>query len=208
VAYFGLSTVSRRRFLRAVAVAAAPVAFLARVQRLLGRSGDSVELEPTPAAGEQLELTPEETAGPFFRPDSPLKSDFRETGLMGIPIRVSGFVLDRLGKPISGALLDFWHADAEGQYDLETFRCRGHQFADAHGRYALETIVPGLYPGRTRHYHVRLQAAHGPILSTQLYFPEEARNASDSLFRPDLLLKTREANSLHLAAFNFVLGVA
>ena len=36
------------------------------------------------------------------------------------------FVLDRLGKPISGALLDFWHADAEGQYDLETFRCRGH----------------------------------------------------------------------------------
>ena len=205
VANLDLAAVSRRRFLHAVAVAAAPIAFLARVQTLLGRSGDSVELEPTPAVGEQLELTPEETPGPFFRPDSPLKSDFREKGM---PIRVSGFVLDRLGKPISGALLDFWHADAEGQYDLETFRCRGHQFTDAGGGYALETIVPGLYPGRTRHYHVRLQAAHGPSLSTQLYFPEEARNASDSLFRPDLLLKIREANSLRLGTFNFVLEVA
>jgi protocatechuate 3,4-dioxygenase beta subunit len=167
-----------------------------------------VELEPTPAVGEQLELTPEETAGPFFRPNSPLKADFRESGLTGDPSRVSGFVLDRRGKPVGGALLDFWHADADGQYDLKAFRCRGHQFSDANGRYALETILPGLYPGRTRHYHVRLQAAHGPSLCTQLYFPGEARNASDSLFRPDLLLKIQETNSVHLATFNFVLEAA
>jgi protocatechuate 3,4-dioxygenase beta subunit len=114
-------------------------------------------------------------------------------------------VLDRKGRPISGALLDFWHADADGEYDLKGFRCRGHQFADAGGRYVLETIVPGLYPGRTRHYHVHLQAANGPILTTQLYFPGEAQNASDSLFRPDLLLKIRETGSVRLASFNFVL---
>jgi protocatechuate 3,4-dioxygenase beta subunit len=205
VADSGRLNFSRRRFLRAVAVAAAPVALFARVQALLGRNGAMVELEPTPAAGDQLELTPEETAGPFFRPNSPLKSDFRGPGVKGVPIRLSGFVLDRKGRPISGALLDFWHADANGEYDFEGFRCRGHQFSDATGRYALETIVPGLYPGRTRHYHVRLQAANGPILSTQLYFPEEARNASDSLFRPDLLLKIRETGSVRLAGFNFVL---
>lgn len=201
----GRPTFSRRRFLRAIAVATAPVALFARVQALLGRDNGMVELEPTPAAGDQLELTPEETAGPFFRPHSPLKSDFRELGVKGVPIRLSGFVLDRKGRPISGALLDFWHADADGEYDFEGFRCRGHQFSDASGRYALETIVPGLYPGRTRHYHVRLQAANGPILSTQLYFPGEARNASDSLFRPDLLLKIRETGSVRLASFNFVL---
>ena len=201
----GRSTFSRRRFLRAVAVAAAPVALFARVQALLGRDNGRVELEPTPAAGDQLELTPEETTGPFFRPQSPLKNDFREPGVKGIPVRLSGVVLNRKGQPIAGALLDFWHADANGEYDFEGFRCRGHQFADANGRYVLETIVPGLYPGRTRHYHVRLQAANGPILSTQLYFPGEARNASDSLFRPDLLLKIRETGSVHLAGFNFVL---
>jgi protocatechuate 3,4-dioxygenase beta subunit len=205
VADSGRSTFSRRRFLRAVAVAAAPVALFARVQALLGRDNGRVELEPTPAAGDQLELTPEETTGPFFRPQSPLKNDFREPGVKGIPVRLSGVVLNRKGQPIAGALLDFWHADANGEYDFEGFRCRGHQFADANGRYVLETIVPGLYPGRTRHYHVRLQAANGPILSTQLYFPGEARNASDSLFRPDLLLKIRETGSVHLAGFNFVL---
>jgi protocatechuate 3,4-dioxygenase beta subunit len=201
----GSSAFSRRRFLYGVAVAAAPVAFVARVQTLLGRGSDTVELEPTPAVGEQLELTPQETAGPFFQPNSPLKSNFRESGLTGVPIKVSGYVLNRRGKPIGGALLDFWHADGEGEYDLKAFRCRGHQFSDAEGRYAFETIVPGLYPGRTRHYHVRLQAAHRPSLCTQLYFPGESRNESDSLFRPELLLKIRETNSVRLATFNFVL---
>ncbi len=203
--YFGSSAFSRRRFLHAVAVAAAPIAFLSRVQALLGRDGDSIELEPTPAVGEQLELTPEETAGPFFKPKSPLKADFREAGLAGVPTQVTGFVLDRHGRPISGALLDFWHSDADGRYDLQGFRCRGHQFTDADGRYSLQTIVPGLYPGRTRHYHVRLQAAHGPNLTTQLYFPGEASNPSDPLFRPELLLKIRKANAVQVGTFNFIL---
>jgi protocatechuate 3,4-dioxygenase beta subunit len=205
VAHLGSSAFSRRRFLHAVAVAASPIAFLSRVRTLFGQDGNLVQLEPTPAVGEQLKPTLEETAGPFFKPESPLKADFRESGLAGIPTRVTGFVLDRRGKPIGGALLDFWHADAEGQYDSEGFRCRGHQFTDADGRYSLETIVPGLYPGRTRHYHVRLQPAHGPNLTTQLYFPGEASNASDPLFRPELLLKIRKANALQLGTFNFVL---
>ena len=201
------SACSRRRFLQAVAVAAAPVTLIARVQSMLARGRETVNLEPTPAAGEKLGLTPEETAGPFFRPSSPLKTNFRESGITGSPVRLSGVILDRKARPIPGALLDFWHADAEGAYDLKGFRCRGHQFSDTTGRYTLETVVPGLYPGRTRHYHVRLQSAHGPVLTTQLYFPGEAQNASDSLFRPDLLLKIRAIGSNRDATFNFVLEV-
>jgi hypothetical protein len=56
-----------------------------------------------------------------------------------------------------------------------------------------------------RHYHVRLQSAHGPILSTQLYFPGEARNADDFLFRRDLLLKIQGTTQGWAATFNFVL---
>jgi protocatechuate 3,4-dioxygenase beta subunit len=200
-----LSAFSRRRFLYSVAVATAPIAFLARARIVLGEEKGAVELDPTPANGEKLELTPEETAGPFFKPNSPAKSNFREPGVTGTAVKLNGIVLDRSGKPVQGALLDFWHSDGEGQYDFNGFRCRGHQFSDAGGRYALESIVPGPYPGRTRHYHVRLQAAHGPVLSTQLYFPGEARNSSDSLFRRDLLLKIRESGPGRVATFNFVL---
>jgi protocatechuate 3,4-dioxygenase beta subunit len=199
------SAFSRRRFLRAVVVAVAPVTFLARVRAATGKEIEPVALEPTPPAGEQLVLTPEETAGPFFRPNSPLRNNFREPGVSGQPMIVTGFVLDRNGKPIPGVLLDFWHADGNGAYDLQGFRCRGHQFSDSDGRYMLQTVMPGLYPGRTRHYHVRLQAAHGPVLTTQLYFPGEARNESDSLFRRDLLVKLRENKAGELATFNFVL---
>jgi protocatechuate 3,4-dioxygenase beta subunit len=203
------SAFSRREFLRAVAVASAPVAFLTQVRSSLGQSAGPVLLEPTPAVGENdLETTPQETIGPAFEPNSPIKSDFRESGVTGEPVTLTGFVLDRKGKPIKGALLDFWHADTAGQYDFNGFRCRGHQFSEANGRYELQTILPGIYPGRTRHYHVRLQAAPGPILTTQLYFPGEPRNNSDLLFRRDLLLNVRDANPGRLANFNFVLDLA
>jgi protocatechuate 3,4-dioxygenase beta subunit len=198
--------VSRRRFLYAVAVVAAPVAFLERVQSGFGQQNSAVHLEPTPSVGDDdLEVTPKETIGPAFKPNSPLKNDFREPGVTGVPVDLSGFVLDRKGKPIRGAILDFWHADADGHYDFTGFRCRGHQLTETNGRYALQTIMPGLYPGRTRHYHVRLQAAPGPILTTQLYFPGERRNATDFLFRRDLLLRIRDTKDGRSANFNFVL---
>jgi protocatechuate 3,4-dioxygenase beta subunit len=203
-----LYRLSRRRFLYALTAATAPIAFL---RSAFGREEETgtVDLEPTPAVGDDdLELTPEETTGPYFRPNSPAKSNFREPGITGEPVNLSGRVLDRNGKPIAGVLLDFWHSDASGQYDFNGFRCRGHQFTDSGGRYSLQTIMPGLYPARTRHYHVRLQSAHGPILSTQLYFPGEARNSTDFLFRHDLLLKIRSTTEGWAATFNFVLGTS
>ena len=124
----------------------------------------------------------------------------------GEPVNLTGMVLDRSGEPLPGVLLDFWHADGDGEYDFHGFRCRGHQFSASDGRYTLETVLPGLYPGRTRHYHVRLQAARGPVLTTQLYFPGEERNESDSLFRPELLVKIRKTGAGRTGTFNFVLA--
>jgi protocatechuate 3,4-dioxygenase beta subunit len=197
---------SRRVFLRSLATAAAPAAFFLRAEAICGDTHQGrPQLQPTPAVGEPLKLTPEETAGPFFKPQSPAKTNFRESGVGGTPVRLSGFVFDLNGNPIPGVLLDFWHANDQGEYDFQGYHCRGHQFSDAGGGYALETIVPGLYPGRTRHFHVRLQAPHGSVLSTQLYFPGESRNQGDSLFRADLLLKLQKDTTRALATFNFVI---
>jgi protocatechuate 3,4-dioxygenase beta subunit len=167
-------------------------------------SGAETEaLAPTPACDDGDEPTPEQTEGPFFTPDSPERKSLLEPGLEGTPLVLTGAVLAADCTPISGALLDFWHADAGGEYDNEGYRLRGHQFASTQGRYRLETIQPGLYTGRTRHIHVKAQAPDGPILTTQLYFPGEAGNASDGIFDPALLMSMTEPGT---ARFDFVLA--
>ena len=83
---------------------------------------------------------------------------------------------------------------------------RGHQYTAADGSYRLATVVPGLYPGRTRHIHVKAQLPSGPVLTTQLYFPGEARNSGDGIFNPALLLAGyRDADGGRVGTFNFVL---
>ena len=123
----------------------------------------------------------------------------------GVPLLLTGEVVDTRCRPIGGALLDFWQADARGEYDNDGFRLRGHQFADARGRFRLRTIVPGLYPGRTRHIHVKVQRPHGRVLTTQLYFPGEPRNRSDGIFDAALLMDIRRAGAARRARFQFVL---
>jgi protocatechuate 3,4-dioxygenase beta subunit len=163
-------------------------------------------LAPTPACGSDDAPTPPQTEGPFFTPNSPERTSLLEPDMTGSVMTLTGTVLGTDCQPVAGALLDFWHADDQGQYDNTGFRLRGHQFADEQGRFSLETIVPGLYPGRTRHFHVKVQAPNGPVLTTQLYFPDEPGNQTDRLFDADLLMDMPGGASGSAATFDFVLG--
>lgn len=127
--------------------------------------------------------------------------------MAGTPLVLTGRVLSMGCQPVAGALLDFWQADAVGNYDNTGFRLRGHQFADTDGRYRLLTIVPGLYPGRTRHIHVKVQAPHRPVFTTQVYFPGEPHNREDFLFRDDLLAMLEAADGSTSGRFDFVLDL-
>lgn len=163
---------------------------------------------PTPECPDDDDVTPRQTAGPFYTPDSPKRSSLLEPGMKGTPVALTGYVLTTDCKPVANALVDFWHADDDGEYDNVGYRLRGHQFSDEHGRYRLETIVPGKYPGRTRHYHVRVQAPDQRVLTTQLYFPDEPGNARDGIFVPELVMDVKDEGSAKAATFNFVLEVA
>ena len=163
-------------------------------------------LAPTPACHDGDEATLLQTEGPYFKPSSPERTELFEEGMAGQPIELVGFVLSRACKPLAGALLDFWQADDRGRYDNSGFRLRGHQFADAEGRYRLRSVVPGIYVGRTRHIHVKVQPAGGHVLTTQLYFPGEPQNRSDSLFRRQLLIRTAKNAGWLAGRFDFVLG--
>jgi protocatechuate 3,4-dioxygenase beta subunit len=164
-------------------------------------------LPPTPSCVDKGTPTLSQTAGPFFKPRSPERASLLEPSMGGARIVVTGSVLSTSCRPIPGALLDFWQADDQGRYDNSGFRLRGHQFTDAQGRYRLETVVPGLYTGRTRHIHVRAQAPNHPVLTTQLYFPDEPGNRSDSIFRPELVMAVRDEAGAKAGMFNFVLAV-
>jgi len=135
------------------------------------------------------ELTALQTEGPFFKPKSPERRSFIESGFHGEKLILSGVVFSRACTPVANALLDFWHSDDMGEYDNQGFSYRGHQFSDAEGRFRLETIVPARYPGRTRHIHVKVQAQGRRVLTTQVYFPGDPGNRRDPLFRDALALR-------------------
>jgi protocatechuate 3,4-dioxygenase beta subunit len=166
-------------------------------------------LPATPACGDDDdEPTIAQTEGPYYTPNTPERASLIEPGVTGTRLIVAGYVLTTDCKPVARALLDFWHADDGGAYDNAGYRLRGHQFADDQGRYQLETIVPGLYTGRTRHIHVKVQAPNQPVLTTQLYFPDEPGNARDGIYNAALLLEDlQDAADGKISAFNFVLDL-
>lgn len=190
----------RRDFLLGAGLAApAVVAMTVRA-----RDGGEA-LAATPSCGDSP-VTQEQTEGPYFKRRSPARSSLIEPGMAGTRLVLAGSVLTRSCRPVAGALLDFWQADGSGAYDNAGFRMRGHQFADAEGRYRLETIIPGEYPGRTPHIHVKVQAPGGRVLTTQLYFPHMARNARDRIYRPELEMALADDGAGKSGRFTFVLA--
>ena len=165
------------------------------------------ELEPTPACGDKDDVTPAQTPGPFFRPRSPERKSLLEPGIQGTRIIIEGRVRSTKCAPLARALVDFWQADASGVYDNAGYKLRGHQFTESDGRYRLETIVPGLYPGRTRHFHVRVQALNRPVLTTQLYFPDEPENKRDGIFNSKLVMRLAGSGGAKAGTFDFILNV-
>lgn len=170
--------------------AAAVSAFVAACTRRTPSedAAPTTTLDPTPACDDGDEITPEQTEGPYFTPNSPEKNDLFADVESGTKLVLTGTVLATNCEPVRRALVDFWQCDAEGNYDNEGFRLRGHQFTDAQGRYELTTVEPGIYPGRTKHIHVKVQAPNGPVLTTQLYFPGVAENEGDGIYRDECLI--------------------
>jgi protocatechuate 3,4-dioxygenase beta subunit len=148
--------------------------------------------------------TPGQIGGIHFRP-SPLRRNVVFPKLGGTRLTLAGLVLTTACIPVRHARLDFWQADAQGHYDDTGFRLRSHQFTGTDGRYSLETIVPGPYPGRTPHIHVKVNAPGRPTLTTELYFPGASYNNRDPYFDRRLLVRLSEVKKHFVAHFDFVL---
>ena len=141
--------------------------------------------------------TPADMEGPFYKAGAPARASIAEAGSKAEKLLLSGVVRSADCKPLAGVKLDFWQADAQGDYDNQGYRYRGVVSTDAEGRYRLETNLPPPYMGRPRHIHVKLQPPGGKVLTTQLYFPGESRGADRAL-----VVKLEKPGT---AAYDFVL---
>jgi protocatechuate 3,4-dioxygenase beta subunit len=169
---------SRRAVMRAGLVGAAAMALgaagLTTATSATAKTTADGKLAITPTCTDGHE-TPPVIEGPYFKSNSPERTKLVTSGVTGVLLSLSGVVYDVHCAPIQGAKLDFWQCDRGGVYDNVTYTLRGHQFTTAGGRYSLETVVPGSYPGRTVHIHVKVQAPHGTVLTSQLFFPDNTK---------------------------------
>jgi protocatechuate 3,4-dioxygenase beta subunit len=131
-------------------------------------------------------LTPEQTEGPYYIGSEKLRRDITE-GRPGVPLVLRLRVVDASTcRPIKGAAVDIWHADALGVYSgfgsgsgNRTFM-RGVQKTDASGLARFRSVWPGWYQGRTVHIHVKVHVAGNVVHTGQLYFPDAI---TDKVFR-------------------------
>ena len=151
--------------------------------------------------------TQAQTEGPYYSPGSPERTTLYEDGMPGTVLVITGYVFDTNCQPVANAWIDFWQAGADGEYDNSGYTLRGHQYTDASGRYTLTTVIPGEYPGRTPHIHVKVQAPNGPELTTQLYVPGAAGNTSDNIFDESMLIQNvQQSGDQTTATFDFVIS--
>jgi protocatechuate 3,4-dioxygenase beta subunit len=127
---------------------------------------------PAQAAG--CILTPEVTEGPYWVPNHLTRRDITENR-KGLALRLHLTVVNSSTcRPIKGADVEIWHADAAGVYSGVAGNSghflRGHQKANASGVVIFDTIYPGWYRGRTPHIHVKVHVGGSVVHTGQLFF--------------------------------------
>lgn len=143
-----------------------------------------------------LQNSVSETTGPVFGHDmlGPLDNDliynYAQPGeaAQGQRMIVHGRVLDENGRPVPGALVEFWQANAGGRYRHKkdtylapidpNFGGCGRAITDQDGHYHFRTVKPAPYPWRNwvnnwrpAHIHFSIFGhAFAQRLITQMYF--------------------------------------
>jgi protocatechuate 3,4-dioxygenase beta subunit len=156
--------------------------------------------------------TPPNPLGPFYKRLTPVNNILRAPGDPGLPLTLSGQIVDTRGDVVPNATLEVWQTNYQGLYDLDGYRYRGKQKVDKSGAYSFESVIPGHYPDKSRicqHVHYLVMAPGHKPLVTQLYFASDPAFDGDpqknyardpllqtpELIRPVIL--TGEPNELH-----------
>ena len=150
--------------------------------------------------------TGRDAEGPFYKPDAPIRNIIDTEG---DPLYIKGKVLkgDDCKTPVAKAIIDVWHCNKHGEYDMKGFDSRGQVTTDARGNYNFATILPPSYGSRPRHIHFKIRAEGFKELTTQLYFKGDsnlnndfARNAEENR-----VISINKKNEINNGIFNIYL---
>ncbi|SVC55749.1 uncharacterized protein METZ01_LOCUS308603, partial [marine metagenome] len=172
----------------------------------------STVLLPTLVLGQDCNLTSDDILGPYFVEGAPLRTVIAHSDEPGQRLFVSGRILQNdCETPISGAMLELWHANDAGCYSInlecntgnpgnDEFNLRGKMFSNENGQYAFETILPGYYANRPKHIHIKITTPDGEVLISQIYFDSDPLCDTDPWCQDaeDRILSLNEdSNGLH-----------
>jgi len=145
----------------------------------------SAMLAPKFILGQDCNLTTEDILGPYFIENAPIRTVIAHPDEPGQRLFIIGRILQNdCETPISGAMLEVWHANDAGCYSInldcttgnpgsDDFNLRGKMFSNANGLYAFETVLPGNYASRPIHIHFKVTTPDGEILVSQIYFDSD-----------------------------------
>jgi len=183
-----VSQISRRRML-GMSLALGGVALGARFSPVLAQT--------------TLKRTPGQVLGPFYPVAKPPNQGVdlvmgRSGRAQGQVIHLMGRVVTVEGKPVQGARVELWQANAQGRYNHPSdpnpapldpnFEGFAVQYTDAEGRYKFRTIKPGAYPTgienwwRPAHIHFDVTGRTDKLV-TQMYFEGDPLNEKDRLLQ-------------------------
>ena len=163
-------------------------------------------------------LTSPDIEGPYWSENHPNRTILANPDEPGTRIFISGVVLyNDCETPIEDAIIDVWHANDNGCYtvfqecqsgntDQDPYNLRGYMRTDENGNYAFESILPGYYSGRPRHFHFKITSPSGFEHITQCYFqndPSIDENWEED--HPGLIIPLEETESGFIGNFDIIL---
>jgi protocatechuate 3,4-dioxygenase beta subunit len=177
----------RKKFIRNGILGIASLATASKFLESCSKS-DNDETDTSNSADGSCAVSPSETKGPFpIKTPSQLVLENIKSDRVGIALLINLKIENKSNncEPLSGALVDVWHCDKDGNYSeyggtqmqqtdyTSVHFLRGRQTSNASGEVSFISIYPGWYQGRAPHVHVEVLSSTGTsLLVTQIAFPE------------------------------------
>tara|TARA_S200000501_G_scaffold368766_1_gene407110 strand:+ start:5510 stop:6886 length:1377 start_codon:yes stop_codon:yes gene_type:complete len=139
-------------------------------------------LLPNLLISQDCEITTDDILGPYYDNNAPYRSILSSPDEPGTPITISGRIFGNdCETPLPNTLVEVWHANENGCYSIfqicengnsnnDEYHLRGKMLTNENGYYQFQSIQPGNYHSRPKHFHIKFTTQDGHTLVTQIYF--------------------------------------